>query len=106
VLTELFLLRRDERGLRTLFWGDTRHDWQQDTLDSPGLYDATRESSRPSLPARSTRCTRSPLSQSAGRSNTTVGSNTSSEVAEPRRSRSGGLVAAIHNPLEAPRPLD
>lgn len=36
VMTELFLVDHDELGLHTLFWGDTRHDWPRDTLDSLG----------------------------------------------------------------------
>jgi hypothetical protein len=32
VMVELFLVRRDERGLFTSFWGRTRHDWPADAL--------------------------------------------------------------------------
>lgn len=38
-MTELFLVRRDERGLHTMFWGDIRHDWPRDTLDSPANFE-------------------------------------------------------------------
>ena len=39
VMTEVFLARRDARGLHTMFWGDTRYDWPQDTLDSPAGFE-------------------------------------------------------------------
>jgi hypothetical protein len=34
VMVELFLLHRDDRGLFTVFWGSTRHDWPADVLSS------------------------------------------------------------------------
>ena len=39
VMTELFLVGRDELGLYTMFWGDTRHDSPNDTLSSPTSFD-------------------------------------------------------------------
>jgi hypothetical protein len=39
VMTELFLVCRDELGLYTMFWGDTRHDWPNDTLSSPTSFE-------------------------------------------------------------------
>jgi hypothetical protein len=34
VMVELFLVRRDQRGLFTDFWGFHRHDWPPDALSS------------------------------------------------------------------------
>ena len=36
VMTEIFLVRQDERGAYTSFWGRTRHDWPVDVLDHRG----------------------------------------------------------------------
>ncbi len=36
VVVEMFLLRRDDRGPHTLFWGRVRHDWPADVLGTVG----------------------------------------------------------------------
>ena len=39
VMTELFLVHRDQSGLHTMFWGSVRHDWPDNTLDSPASFE-------------------------------------------------------------------